>query len=153
MANFFKKWFGGGNDKAKDEVLREPDLTIARANNEMQQRTQAATEMWGIDSAEWSVDVAIDGKYAGHIVINDTLKGGSAHAIRELTVHRHDGHGRCFGRQAGGSGGQAVRPASERHHSAAEPAPPDLPRELQLRSFRQGGHAVGAAGLCQCAAA
>ena len=68
-------------------------------------------------------------------------------------VHRHDGHGRCCGRQAGDSGGQAVRPAPERHHSAAEPAPPDLPRELQLRSFRQGGHAVGAAGLCQCAAA
>jgi cation transport ATPase len=30
------------------------------------------------------IHVAIDGKYAGHIVINDTLKGGSAHAIREL---------------------------------------------------------------------
>ena len=31
------------------------------------------------------IHVAIDGKYAGHIVINDTLKGGSAHAIREQT--------------------------------------------------------------------
>ena len=30
------------------------------------------------------IHVAIDGKYAGHIVINDTLKEGSAHAIREL---------------------------------------------------------------------
>ena len=30
------------------------------------------------------IHVAIDGKYAGHIVINDTHKGGSAHAIREL---------------------------------------------------------------------
>jgi len=30
------------------------------------------------------IHVAIDGKYAGHLVINDTLKGGSAHAIREL---------------------------------------------------------------------
>ena len=30
------------------------------------------------------IHIAIDGKYAGHIVINDTLKEGSAHAIREL---------------------------------------------------------------------
>ena len=43
-------------------------------------------------SAQWHdcnqvgtiIHVAIDGKYAGHIVINDTLKEGSAHAIREL---------------------------------------------------------------------
>ncbi|WP_438918332.1 DUF6882 domain-containing protein [Kosakonia cowanii] len=70
MANFFKKWFGGGNDKAKDEVLREPDLTIARANNEMQQRTQAATEMWGIDSAEWGVDLD-----AGTITFTNHEKG------------------------------------------------------------------------------
>ena len=97
--------------------------------------------------------------------IEEHRRGGAGEALRNSAgvchwrrapgepVHRHNGHGRCFGRQAGGSGGQAVRPASERHHSAAEPAPPDLPRELQLRSFRQGGHAVGAAGLCQCAAA
>ncbi|NGK93875.1 hypothetical protein G5681_25210 [Escherichia coli] len=40
-----------------DAILQEPDLTIARANNEMQLLTQAAIEMWGLDTAAWDVDL------------------------------------------------------------------------------------------------
>ncbi|WP_168361066.1 hypothetical protein [Dickeya zeae] len=54
MINFLKTLFGGKETGAtRDTVaLVEPHLTIARANNEMQLRTQAAVEMWGLDVAE-----------------------------------------------------------------------------------------------------
>ena len=53
MANFLKKLFGSKNKDASGDtaILSEPDLTIARANNEMQLRTQAAIDMWGLDTA------------------------------------------------------------------------------------------------------
>ncbi|POP44035.1 hypothetical protein CHU32_15365 [Superficieibacter electus] len=59
MAGFLKTLFGhkGKNSSEETVVLSEPDLTIARANNEMQLRTQAAVEMWGIDTASWAVDL------------------------------------------------------------------------------------------------
>lgn len=53
MANLFKKLVGSKNkdSSANTAILSEPDLTIARANNEMQLLTQAAIEMWGLDTA------------------------------------------------------------------------------------------------------
>lgn len=44
MTNLFKKLFGRKNkdSSANTAILSEPDLTIARANNEMQLLTQAA---------------------------------------------------------------------------------------------------------------
>ncbi|MFZ1871276.1 MAG: DUF6882 domain-containing protein [Chania sp.] len=59
MTNFLKKLFGSKEKGTSDDtlVLSEPDLTIARANNEMQLRTQAAVDMWGLDIASWAVDL------------------------------------------------------------------------------------------------
>lgn len=59
MVNFLKKLFGSKNKGASGDtaILSEPDLTIARANNEMQLRTQAAMDMWGLDTAAWDVDL------------------------------------------------------------------------------------------------
>ncbi|WP_312687512.1 DUF6882 domain-containing protein [Kosakonia sp.] len=59
MASFLKKLFGSKEKNAgnEPEVLSEPELTLARANNELQLRTQAAVEMWGIDTASWAVDL------------------------------------------------------------------------------------------------
>lgn len=59
MASFLKKLFGSKEKSVSDDtvVLSEPDLTIARANNEMQLRTQAAVDMWGLDTASWSADL------------------------------------------------------------------------------------------------
>lgn len=59
MIGFFKKLFGSEKKivSADTGALSEPDLTIARANNELQLRTQAAVEMWGLDIASWDVDL------------------------------------------------------------------------------------------------
>jgi hypothetical protein len=59
MASFLKKLFGGKEKVINDDAtaLAEPELTLARANNEMQLRTQAATELWGLDTASWAVDL------------------------------------------------------------------------------------------------
>ncbi|GKX60500.1 DUF6882 domain-containing protein [Leminorella grimontii] len=59
MVSFLKKLFGSKEKDVSDDtvVLSEPDLTIARANNEMQLRTQAAVDMWGLDTASWAVDL------------------------------------------------------------------------------------------------
>jgi len=69
MARFFRKFLlGGKNEKnrprnsgAPDDAftLSEPSLTIARANNEIQMRTQSAIEMWGLDTAAWDVDLEV----------------------------------------------------------------------------------------------
>lgn len=59
MGNFLKKLFGG-KEKNTDQhttELSEPELTIARANNEIQLRTQIAIDTWGLDTAEWSADL------------------------------------------------------------------------------------------------
>jgi hypothetical protein len=66
MTGFLKKLFGGkdagtragnGDNRGDAPVLLEPDLTIARANNEMQIRTQTAIDMWGLDTAAWDADL------------------------------------------------------------------------------------------------
>jgi hypothetical protein len=60
MAGFLKKLFGNDNAKSGDgggAGLTEPDLTIERARNEMQLRTQAAIGLWGMDQASWAVDL------------------------------------------------------------------------------------------------
>lgn len=59
MTSFLKKLFGKKGSSDDAIVLSEPDLTIARANNEMQLRTQAAVDMWGLDTASWAVDLAL----------------------------------------------------------------------------------------------
>jgi len=59
VASSLKKPFGG-NDKSGGgdaTIIPEPDLSIARANNEMQMRTQAAIDMWGLDTAAWNADL------------------------------------------------------------------------------------------------
>ena len=59
MGNFLKKLFGS-KEKNTDQhttELSEPELTIARANNEIQLRTQIAIDTWGLDTAEWSADL------------------------------------------------------------------------------------------------
>lgn len=59
MVGFLKKLFGSKEkDTHGDNVaLAEAELTITRANNEMQLRTQTAVEMWGLDEASWAVDL------------------------------------------------------------------------------------------------
>lgn len=59
MANFLKRFFGSKNKDGSSEtvILSEPDLIITRANNEMQLRSQAAADMWGLDTATWGVDL------------------------------------------------------------------------------------------------
>ncbi|PXW38286.1 hypothetical protein DFO54_1236 [Erwinia sp. AG740] len=59
MINFLKTLFGGKETGATCDTaaLADPHLTIARANHEMQLRTQAAVEMWGLDVASWAVDL------------------------------------------------------------------------------------------------
>lgn len=58
MTNFLKKLFGSKEKNTSDNavILSEPDLTITRANNEIQLRTQMAINMWGLDTASWAVD-------------------------------------------------------------------------------------------------
>lgn len=55
MFSFLKKLFGSKGISDDTAVLSKPDLTIARANNEMQLRTQTAVDMWGLDTASWAV--------------------------------------------------------------------------------------------------
>lgn len=59
MIGFFKKLCGSKKKGASADtgVLSEPDLTITRANNELQLRTQAAVDLWGLDTASWDVDL------------------------------------------------------------------------------------------------
>jgi hypothetical protein len=58
MAGFLKKLFGNDNDAGGDGTgLTERDLTIERARNEMQLRTEAAIGLWGMDSAAWAADL------------------------------------------------------------------------------------------------
>lgn len=59
MSSFFKKFF---SRKMKDTdqdttTLSEPELTIERANKELQLRTQIAIDTMGLDSAAWCVDL------------------------------------------------------------------------------------------------
>ncbi|HHN8378778.1 TPA: DUF6882 domain-containing protein [Morganella morganii] len=72
MVGFLKKLFGWKDkDVTEDQViLSELDLTIARANNELQMRTQAAVDMWGLDNASWAVDLDI-----GTITFTNEEKG------------------------------------------------------------------------------
>lgn len=59
MSGFLKKLLGSKKENASNDnaTLSEPDLTIARAKNEMELRTQAAIGMWGLDTAAWAADL------------------------------------------------------------------------------------------------
>lgn len=59
MFSFLKTLFGHKKKGISDDVdaLSEPGLTISRASNELQLRTQAAVDMWGLDNASWGVDL------------------------------------------------------------------------------------------------
>ena len=49
MAKFFSALFGSKSVRAREEpVLSEPDLTLARAENDMALKTQVARETWGL---------------------------------------------------------------------------------------------------------
>ena len=58
MANFLAKLLGKKIVvDPRTQSLVEPNLTIARANNELQLHTQSAIDMWGLDTAAWDVDL------------------------------------------------------------------------------------------------
>ncbi|EMM0378611.1 hypothetical protein RI820_000981 [Pluralibacter gergoviae] len=59
MAGFFRKLFGSEKKVVSTDSgeLSEAELIIARANNELKLRTQAAVDMWGLDTASWAVDL------------------------------------------------------------------------------------------------
>lgn len=59
MGNLLKRLFGCKSKNTVQETvsLSEPELTITRANNEIKLRTQAAIDMWGLDTASWSLDL------------------------------------------------------------------------------------------------
>lgn len=67
MAGFLNKLFGG---KEEGAGLSEPELTIARANNEMSLRIQVAIETWGLDMAAWNADLEV-----GTITFTNPQKG------------------------------------------------------------------------------
>ncbi|EPR9400412.1 TPA: hypothetical protein ACWCIQ_005026 [Escherichia coli] len=99
MTNLFKMLFGRKNkdSSANTAILSEPDLTIARANNEMQLLTQAAIEMWGLDTAAWDVDLN-----TGTITFtNDekeimvTAPGYGGGTIRQSASHLENMPGAC----------------------------------------------------------
>jgi hypothetical protein len=78
MAGFLKKLFNGKNESKRpsksgdrDDSLSpsEPDITVARAINEIQMRTQTAIEVWGLDAAAWDVDLE-----AGTITFTNAVK-------------------------------------------------------------------------------
>lgn len=59
MAGFLKKLFGGGSGEPPDAPeLQEPDLTFARAENELAARTQIAIDTWGLgQGGDFAVDL------------------------------------------------------------------------------------------------
>lgn len=59
MAGFFRKLFGSEKKVVSTDSgeLSEAELIIARANNELKLRTQAAVDMWGLDTASWAIDL------------------------------------------------------------------------------------------------
>ena len=59
MAKFFSALFGSKSVRAREEpVLSEPDLTLARAENDMALKTQVARETWGLgDGGRWDADL------------------------------------------------------------------------------------------------
>lgn len=58
MAGFLKKLFGSGKQEAEAGTLAEPDLSFARAEEELQLKTAFALETWGLgQGGEWAVDL------------------------------------------------------------------------------------------------
>ncbi len=66
MAGFLKKLLGRkhnvtqsviSNQHGTARALQEPDLTIARAHDEMAILTQTAINTWGLRTAAWNVDL------------------------------------------------------------------------------------------------
>lgn len=72
MVKFLDRLLGKKSHSPSEgaESVVDPDLTITRANNEMQLHTQSAIAMWGIDTAVWSVDLDI-----GTITFTNDEKG------------------------------------------------------------------------------
>ena len=121
MTNLFKKLLAERikDSSANTAILSEPDLTIARANNEMQLLTQAAIEMWGLDTAAWDVDlntgtitftndekeimVTAPVQVVGTSTILKTAPGYGGGTIRQSASHLENMPGACndFGEQYG----------------------------------------------------
>jgi len=58
MANFLKTLFGAKQPEAVPQELEEPDATFERAEAEMEIKTAAHVELWGLDSAtRWDADL------------------------------------------------------------------------------------------------
>lgn len=57
MAGFLRKLFGGG-DGGAGESLSEPDLSFARAEEELKLKTAFAQETWGLgQGGQWAADL------------------------------------------------------------------------------------------------
>jgi hypothetical protein len=58
MAGFLSKLFGGAGKADSADTLPEPDLTLARAEEELKLKTAFALETWGLgQGGEWAVDL------------------------------------------------------------------------------------------------
>jgi len=58
MAGFLSKLFGGGKAEREAETLAEPDLSFARAEEELRLKTAFAQETWGLgQGGQWAADL------------------------------------------------------------------------------------------------
>ena len=58
MAGFIKKLFGAGSADAQVGALEEPDLSFARAEEEIRLKTEFAIATWGLGSGgNWAADL------------------------------------------------------------------------------------------------
>jgi hypothetical protein len=91
--SLLKRWFGNGasnnsGSPGDTTTLPEPDLTLERARNEMQLRTEAAIGLWGMDQASWAVDLE-----EGTIVFTNPTRGVRVTAPVQVigTLNSEDG--------------------------------------------------------------
>lgn len=90
--SLLKRWFGkappNGTGSNGTEPLPEPDLTLARARNEMQLRSEAAIGLWGMDQASWAADLE-----EGTITFTNREKGVRVTAAVQVigTLNSEDG--------------------------------------------------------------
>ncbi|WHU02055.1 MULTISPECIES: DUF6882 domain-containing protein [unclassified Sphingomonas] len=58
MVGFLRKLFGGGKPAPEAEALPEPDLTLARAEEELKLKTEFAMATWGLgEGGTWEADL------------------------------------------------------------------------------------------------
>jgi len=83
---FLKKLFSG-RDQGGPE-LHEPELSFARAKNELEMHTQSANSLWGLDRAAWAADLK-----AGTITFTNEEMGLVATAAVQVvgTLNTEDG--------------------------------------------------------------